>query len=255
MLLILAGTSDARNLAVGVAQAGYSVLATVVTENAAIALREANLSVQVGRLTARDFLEVFREFKVTGVIDASHPFAEEAHRSVMEATEKAGLPFIRFERRGLRYRGYDLMTEVSSYQEAADLATETEGLVFLTTGSKTLPLFARTIAPERIIIRMLPLVENVRMAFELGIPQKQIVGMQGPFSREMNLAFYRHFKPSLMVTKESGSSGSVEEKVETALEINLPVILINRPQLKYGMTCYALDEVLEAIDAWDGKGE
>ena len=53
MILFLAGTSDARELAVQLMQAGHELVATVVTESAASSLHEANVPYHVGRLTAQ----------------------------------------------------------------------------------------------------------------------------------------------------------------------------------------------------------
>ncbi|MED4604482.1 precorrin-6A/cobalt-precorrin-6A reductase, partial [Paenibacillus validus] len=51
MILVMAGTSDARELAIRIRQAGYELLATVVTESAAKSLMEAGVPTQVGRLS------------------------------------------------------------------------------------------------------------------------------------------------------------------------------------------------------------
>ena len=52
MILFLAGTSDARELAIEIQRVGFQVLATVVTESAAKSLQDAKVTTQIGRLTA-----------------------------------------------------------------------------------------------------------------------------------------------------------------------------------------------------------
>ncbi|GAA3326471.1 hypothetical protein GCM10020331_062510 [Ectobacillus funiculus] len=54
IFFLLAGTSDARALALEIQQTGYDVLATVVTENAALELRNSGLNVRTGRLTSEE---------------------------------------------------------------------------------------------------------------------------------------------------------------------------------------------------------
>ena len=61
----------------------------------------------------------------------------------------------------------------------------------LTTGSKTLEIFAKELVGlenTRLIARMLPRIDNMEKCAELGVEQKNIVAIQGPFSKELNKA-------------------------------------------------------------------
>ena len=58
MILFLAGTSDARALALTIKEAGYNILTTVVTENAGKEMQKVGLDVYVGRLTNQDFTKL-----------------------------------------------------------------------------------------------------------------------------------------------------------------------------------------------------
>ena len=53
MIFVLAGTSDARELALANRAAGYAVLTTVVTESAAKSMEAEGLPVLTGRLSGR----------------------------------------------------------------------------------------------------------------------------------------------------------------------------------------------------------
>ena len=92
MILLLAGTSDARALAVQVKKAGHEVTATVVTENAAIELQRAEVKVKIGRLTKEDMMDFVTEHRVKAIVDASHPFAEEASKNAIGAAAETALP-------------------------------------------------------------------------------------------------------------------------------------------------------------------
>lgn len=81
-------------------------------------------------------------------------------------------------------------------------------------------------------------MDNMEKCEQLGLPQKNIIAIQGPFSKEFDKALYKQYGVTLMVTKESGKVGSVDEKVEAAKELGIEVILIGRPKLNYG-TVYA----------------
>ena len=53
--------------------------------------------------------------------------------------------------------------------------------------------------------------------------------MQGPFSRELNVALLREFGIGVLVTKASGVAGGFWEKVEAARECGVELVVIHRP--------------------------
>lgn len=249
-IYVIAGTSDARELAMTIKNDGHKVMTSVVTENAAISLREAGLDPFIGRLTAEEMAMMIKEKEIDVLVDASHPFAEEASKNGVEAGKLANIPYIRYEREQFEEEDA-LITSVSSYEEAALLAKERKGVVMLTTGSKTLQVFTKHLLGVegiRLIARMLPRKDNMEKCEELGVEQKNIVAIQGPFSKELNAALYKQYDVSLMITKESGKVGSVDEKVEAAKELNIPIIMIKRPKIDYGQVFQSFDEVIEAIN-------
>jgi precorrin-6A/cobalt-precorrin-6A reductase len=249
MILVLAGTSDARALAIEIKKSGYSLLSTVVTENAANELRQADIDVRVGRLTDSEMTRLIDEKGIKVVVDASHPFAEEASRNAMYAAKQANVPYIRYERDSQTFE-YEKLTIVDSYQEAAEIASLKKGVIMLTTGSKTLQIFTEKLLniPEvRLIARMLPRLDNLEKCKNLGFPQKNIIAIQGPFTKEFDLALYKQYGVTLMITKESGQIGSVNEKVAAAKELGIEIILIGRPQINYGQVYRNFSNVVEAL--------
>ncbi|SIC25091.1 cobalt-precorrin-6x reductase [Mycobacteroides abscessus subsp. abscessus] len=110
MILCLAGTSDARELAVVMKKAGYDVITSVVTDNAALELEKKGLEVRVGRLSREEFSDADAE-----------------------------IPYIRYERASQSFEDEGI-TFVSSYEEAAVAAEGKKGVIMLTTGSKTLQI-------------------------------------------------------------------------------------------------------------------
>lgn len=252
MIFALCGTSDARELAVRIQKAGYDILSSVVTDSAAQSLQEAGVKVRVGRLTAADMAQLARELGCKAIVDASHPFAEEAHRNAMAAAKEAALPYIRYERASLVYDDHPKLTVVSSYEEAALEAKRRKGSIMLTTGSKTLAVFAKHLAHDpdvRLVARMLPRKDNMELCEQLGIEQKNIIAMQGPFTRELNEALYALYGTTVMITKESGKVGAVDEKIQSALALGIDVILISRPELEFGDVYSDYDGVLGKLQA------
>lgn len=144
----------------------------------------------------------------------------------------------------------DLITVVETYEEAALEAKKRKGNVMLLTGSKTLQIFTKHLLGEEgitLIARMLPRIDNMEKCEALGLPQKQIIAMQGPFTAELNTALYKQYDTTLMVTKESGKVGSVDEKITTALALGIEVILIARPKIDYPNMFRNFDDIEQFI--------
>ncbi|WP_332690471.1 precorrin-6A reductase [Halalkalibacter lacteus] len=250
MILFLAGTSDARALAITIKEAGHKLLTTVVTENAAIELRKAELDVYVGRLTSEDFVRVIKEQGFQAVVDASHPFAEEASKNALLGARAANVPYIRYERESQSYEDKGI-TMVESYAQAAEKAFEKKGVIMLTTGSKTLQTFTEKLLDQpdiRVIARMLPRKDNMEKCEQLGFPQKDIIAIQGPFTKEFNQALYKQYGVTTMITKESGKAGSVDEKLEAATELGIETIMIKRPKIDYGNVYSDFSDVLTHLN-------
>ncbi|MDQ0338392.1 precorrin-6A/cobalt-precorrin-6A reductase [Caldalkalibacillus uzonensis] len=252
MIFMLAGTSDARELAVAIKNRGYRVLASVVTESAAKRLNEAGLEVHVGRLTAEQMVDVIKRHGCRVVVDGSHPYADQASQNAVQAAQEANIPYIRYERENQVFEHPHIIW-VDDYEQAAEAAAQQKGVIMLTTGSKTVDIFARRLLgiPEvTLVVRLLPRKENMERCEQLGIEQRHIVAMQGPFSKALNQALYDHYSVDVMVTKESGKVGAVDEKVEAALEKGIKVIMIKRPKVDYGVCYHTYDEVLHHLQQW-----
>lgn len=250
MIMMLSGTSDARQLALAIRDAGYDIFATVVTEHAAEQMEYVGIYAHIGRLTASEMITLMNEHKVKAIVDASHPFAEEASRQAMQAAGKANVPYIRYERKESVIT-YDRVTFVDSYEAAAQYAAKKRGVIMLTTGSKTLHIFAEQLLPlpdVRLIARMLPRKDNMEKCEQLGFPQENIIAMQGPFTKQLDVALMKHFGVTLLVTKESGRVGFVDEKIAAAQELGIESVIIRRPKLAYPNVYNEFSDIIRALE-------
>ena len=51
-----------------------------------------------------------------------------------------------------------------------------------------------------------------------------------------------------MITKESGKVGSVDEKLEAALELGIETIMIKRPKIQYGNAYSDFESILTYLN-------
>ena len=105
----------------------------------------------------------------------------------------------------------------------------TEGNVLLTTGAKELGAFS-PIAPERCYPRVLPTQEGIAACEAAGVPHRNIIAMQGPFSRALNEALIQQFEIRWLVTKDGGAAGGFAEKAQAAAQCGVQLIVLRRPE-------------------------
>lgn len=241
-ILLFGGTSEGRLLAERLHAKGVDLTMCVATEYGASLLPEkAGIRLLAGRLDERGICALLEREPFDYVVDATHPYAVEVTRNVRAAAEAVGVPCLRLVREGQPEGEW---IHVSSLPAAADAAQELAGNVLLTTGAKELAPFSRPGLRERCIPRVLPNLESLRHCQELGFPGAHILCMQGPFSKELNLALIRQYKVKVLVTKASGSAGGFWEKAEAAKEAGCTLIVVDRPVREEGLSLEDMEAFL-----------
>lgn len=243
--LIFGGTSEGRTLAEWMRDEGMDALVSVATDYGAELLPEG-VAVHAGRLDESAMRELMRSGGFDMVVDATHPYAAAVTETVKSACAETGLEYIRLLRGGDVEGGW---LTAASAAEAGALLEKTEGRVLLTTGSKELSNFAGI--AERAYPRVLPSIDSLEKCLSLGFPAKNIICMQGPFTREMNEATIRQYGIDILVTKLTGTAGGFFEKIEAAENCGCRVLVIARPTHEDGLT---MDEVKALLcERWNGK--
>ena len=232
-IVIFGGTSEGRELSSELAKMGAEVLVSVASDYGVEEQGAAEgVTVEGGVKDEEGICGMIRGADL--VIDATHPFAVVVTDNIRRATEAEGIERLRLlrgestsaedagEQADIRY--------VKDPQDAARMAGELGGKVLLTTGSKDLGLYAAAIDPEFLYPRVLPLVASIEACEAAGIPHRNIIAVQGPFSEELNKAVIHEYEIDVMVTKDSGAAGGFPEKIRAAGDCRIPVIVIRRPE-------------------------
>ena len=238
-ILLFAGTGDGHALALWLREKDIPFTVSVATEYGEALLPEG-MDVHVGRLDAPAMKELMGQ-GYTLAVDATHPYAVEVTKNIRAAAEAAGLPYLRLLRQS---DGDALCRRADSMEAAAELLLALPGNVLLTTGSKELHHFARPGLRERCFPRVLPMADSLERCLSLGFPPKNIICMQGPFTREMNVATARQFDIKTLVTKDTGGYGGFREKAEAAREAGCTLLVVERPAEEAGLD---MDGIREAI--------
>lgn len=231
-LCIFAGTTEGRELAERFVSQPLEITVCVATEYGEMLLPQAeNLHIHRGRLDKEQMTALFRQEQFACVIDATHPYAQIVTENIKAACEDSQTEYLRLLREE-RSAGAAVVY-VSSVEEAADYLRSTEGNILLTTGSKELGAF-RELA-KRCYARVLPMEESLHSCQAAGIEASHILAMQGPFSKELNLAQIHSGNIRWLVSKDGGRSGGFLEKMDAAAESGVTAVVIGRPKQEEGM--------------------
>ncbi|WP_294784294.1 precorrin-6A reductase [uncultured Eubacterium sp.] len=257
--LVFAGTSEGRQLAGFLKEHQIYAEICVATEYGEELLESETseyVQVHTGRMDAAEMEHQIRERMSDGlkaVIDATHPHAVEVTANIRKACEAAGMRYVRLQRETLDLSEFDHIVSFATCQEAVDWLETQQGNILLTTGLKELPEITERISDrDRLYARVLPQAEAFTTAERIGLPKKQLICMQGPFSKNLNVTLLQETNASFLLTKESGAAGGFADKVQAAKEAGATCVVIRRPVQESG---YSMQEVEQLILQEEGQPE
>ena len=234
-VIVFAGTTEGYEISRFLSENQLPVLACVATEYGSKSLQENScLHVQAGRLDEQQMRDLFFREKPELVLDATHPYAAEVTQNIRKACEETGVSYTRILRTGSEQQN---AVYVRDAKEAAEYLEGTEGNVLLTTGSKELAVFTSvTDYNKRLFARVLSLPSVIESCRALGFEGRNLIAMQGPFSKELNQAMLEQYQCKYLVTKDSGKAGGFLEKIQAAETLGVTAVIIGRPLAEEGLS-------------------
>lgn len=249
-IILFGGTTEGRQLAEYSAEQGIRTVVCVTSEYGHQVLPESPyLCVRTEPMDEAGMIRLIQAEEPVMVLDATHPYAAVVSGHIMGACEKTRTLYQRVSRS--REKAEDTGAEgqvvwVRTVEEAAEYLALTGGNILVTTGSKELQAYTKIPGyQERVFARVLPAANILEQCSRHGISGRHVIAMQGPFSKEMNMAMLQQVDARYLVTKEAGKAGGFSEKIQAAFACQAAVIVIGRPEKPEGISVEQAMELLK----------
>lgn len=235
-ILILGGTSEASRLAERLAGRTDLVVISSLAGRVNQPAMPAGI-VRIGGFGGIDGLTRYLlQERIQVVIDATHPFAAKISGNAELACSAIHIPLIAFERPPWIQQHEDRWFAVPDIRNAASLANHKHNRVFLSIGRLELGAFCEC-KDAWFLVRAIDQPEDSLP------PNSKLILQRGPFHLDDERELLRNESINLIVSKNSGGIATYA-KVEAARELQIPIVMIDRPRKHKMPTVDRLDSVL-----------
>jgi precorrin-6A/cobalt-precorrin-6A reductase len=240
-ILILGGTTEARQLAGKLAQRAEITLSLAGRTESPVAQGVPTRSGGFGG--AEGLANYLREQETDLLIDATHPYAANISRNAAEAANLANVPIFALRRPAWEPVEGDRWTLVGDAAEAVQALGAAPRKIFLALGRQEIAEFAS--APQHsYVIRSVDPVEP-----PLGVPDATYILARGPFAEAGEMELLTTHRIDAIVAKNSGGSATYG-KIAAARKLGIEVILFRRPDLPNVPSAASLAELVAKIGHW-----
>lgn len=236
-ILVLGGTTEARELANRLVDDGHEVV-TSLAGRTSDPMRPRG-ALRVGKFGGVSGLVAYlKASAIDRLVDATHPYAGLISTNAVAAAKATGVPLVRLMRPAWgRPAGADWV-DVDGFG-AAERALPSGAEVLLTTGHEGLDEFI-----ERddcsFLVR---LIEAPDFALP---PHMKLVLARPPYSVEGEMMLMRQNHVSYLVTKNSGGTQTVA-KIEAARRLGVTVVILKRPNYGPATEVATVEDAIVAL--------
>ncbi|WEJ32564.1 cobalt-precorrin-6A reductase [Devosia sp. SD17-2] len=236
-ILILGGTTEARELANRLVADGHDVITSLAGRTRDPKLPQGGI--RMGRFGGIPGLAAYLNAAgIEALVDATHPYAGQISVNAVAAAEASGVPLVRVMRPGWEPLPGQRWTIVDTLAEAA-LSLPTGAEVLLTTGHSGLGHFLER-DDCHFIVR---LIEPPEMELP---SHAELLLSRPPYGVDGEIELMQRRSVTHLVTKNSGG-GQTAGKLEAAHKLGVTVIMIGRPHYGPALEVASVDAAVDAL--------
>lgn len=232
---IIGGTKDSRDFIENIINQSNNkdFIITVATDYGKKLLENYKIDVLVKPMTSKEMTNFIIGNKIERIFDMSHPYAKDVSKNAILAAQENKIKYFRFERKNLNE---NLLNNHLYFENISDIINFISNIsenILVTLGSNQIENFKELNNLNNIYFRILPTKIAIEKLENCGILAKNIIAIQGPFSKEFNSAILKNYNIKYLITKESGTTGGELEKLQSAQENNVTTLILKRPSISY----------------------
>jgi precorrin-6A/cobalt-precorrin-6A reductase len=240
-VLILGGTTEARELGQGLAARSDMTVTLSLAGRTAAPLAQAVPVRRGGFGGLNGLVRYLRGNAIDALIDATHPYAATISAHAAGAAAQTDTPMVTLCRPPWRAVAQDRWTDAEDAQAAVRALGDAPKKVFLAVGRQEIAHFAQ--APQHdYLIRSVDPVHP-----PLAVPKARYILARGPFDEGQERALLLAQAIDVLVAKNSGGAATYG-KIAAARSLGVAVILLRRPPESAGPRVASADEAIAWLD-------
>jgi cobalt-precorrin-5B (C1)-methyltransferase len=183
------------------------------------------------------------------IIDAAHPFAGLLHQNIHEAAGEINIPVLRYERQYPETREQPNITSFESFEQLTQAILKSPyHKILALTGVQTIPALQPVWQSRTCYFRILDTALSRQKARNTGISGHLVIPMNPSGEEEELRQLVKNTGAQLLLSKESGTSGFLETKINVAKELDIPLWMVKRAPLPdFEYVVYSPKELLQQI--------
>ncbi len=232
MILLFGGTSETAPIARALVAENHRVLLSTATT---LPLRDTipdTVERITGMMDEEAMAALIRKRQIHAVVDATHPYAAAVSENAWRACRRMKILYLTYSRPGAVDYGPDIH-RVANHEVGAVQAFAFGRPVLLTIGVRNLRPYVTEARKQNIpiVARVLDFPSSLAASLEAGLAREETVAGSGPFSETQNLELIKKHDIGVLVTKDSGKVGGVENKITAARRAGCNIVAIERPKM------------------------
>lgn len=243
-LLILGGTSEARNLATQTI-AYFKDNLSVLTSLAGVTNNPNNILglVRRGGFGGAEGLEKFLiDQKIDLLVDATHPFATRISKNAVKACNSYKIQRLILKRPAWVPIHGDNWYKANDLRQAASILPLYGKVCFLTVGKQSISAFSQ-VSSVNFIVR---LMETPNCPLSLN--KHEIIIARPPYQLDQDILLLENKKIDILVAKNSGGNDTYS-KIVAARRLGLPVVMVSRPTSPPGKIVESVSDALSWLES------
>lgn len=246
-LLVLGGTGDAIKFVQTLTQQCPQL--DITTSLAGRTSKPKNLigNVRIGGFGGvNGLVNYLLQNSIDYLIDITHPCAGQISHNAFLACQVTKVPHLIFCRPQWHRQEGDQWIEVANLEQVPQAIPHSAKRIFITTGRQNLTPFVG-LTNLWFLIRSVDLPEQT-------IANSKVILDRGPFSLAKEVELLNEYQIDTIVTKNSGGDATYA-KILAARELQLPVIMVQRPPLPAAEIVTTLEEAIQTVLSYFGIRE